>query len=185
MGRLRYSALCSLDGYVADRDGGFEWAFPDEEVMALVNDLGDETPVQVYGRRTYELMTVWETDPSVGDTPQAARFAEQWVRARKVVVSRTLDAVTTSRTELVRELDGALVSDLTADADAVIGGPTVASAAFRQGLVDRVDLVVFPVTVGGGLAAMPTDLRVDLRLVTERRFAGGAVHLGYDVRREP
>ena len=181
MARLIYAALASLDGYTADRGGSFDWAAPDEEVHAFVNDLERGIGTYLYGRRMYETMRVWET-MDVADEPVAmGDYAELWRAADKVVYSATLDAPTTSRTQLVREFDPEEVRALKdrATADLGIGGPTLAASAFRAGLVDDIHLILSPVIVGGGTRALPDDVRLDLELVDERRFSGGSVHLHY------
>ena len=185
MGKLAYSAIASLDGYVEDVDGGFGWAAPDAEVHAYVNEL--ERPVGTYllGRRMYETMAVWDTDPSLAAEPGPTRdFAEIWQAAEKVVYSTTLAEVWTERTRLEREFDPAAVRRIKAEAerDLGIGGAALAADAFRAGLVDECHLLLVPVAVGGGKPALPEGLRLDLELLGERRFGGGTVHLHYRVR---
>ena len=183
MGHLLYSAITSLDGYVADESGGFGWAEPDEEVHRFANDLMRPCGTYLYGRRLYEVMVWWET-LSTDDVPAyIADFARIWRAADKVVFSRTLDAPSSDRTTLRREFDPEEVRRLVEDAgqDVTIGGATLAGEAFRAGLVDRVDLLVTPVAVGGGTPARPAGVRLDLALTGERRFASGVVHLGYRV----
>lgn len=181
MGMLRYSALTSLDGYVADADGGFGWAEPDEEVHRFANGLQRQCGTNLYGRRLYEVMVAWETMPGPGDPEYLHDFATAWRAADKVVFSRTLGAVSSARTRLEREFDPDAVRRLVEDADhdVAIGGAELAGAAFAAGLVHRVDLLVTPVAVGGGTPALPLGQRLDLELVDERRFASGVVHLGY------
>jgi dihydrofolate reductase len=185
---LIYTALASLDGYVADAAGSFDWAFPDEQVHGFVNDLERDTGTHLYGRRMYEVMAFWETAHEEGDLPAVARdYATIWQGADKVVYSTTLDAVTTARTRLERHFDPSAVAALLAGSahDVGIAGPTLAGEALRAGLVDECRLVVFPVAVGGGLPALPRGERLDLELADERRFAGGAVYLRYRVSRAP
>jgi dihydrofolate reductase len=182
MGALIYSSICSLDGYVADRDGNFDWAAPDEEVHGFVNDRERPIGTYLYGRRMYEVMAAWESavgDPGVGD-----EFAELWRAAEKVVYSTTLDVVTTARTRLERQFDPAAIRVMkeSSTRDLSIGGPTLAACAIRAGLVDEWQLYLVPAVVGGGTAALPADLRLDLRLVDERRFEGGTVFLHYRTR---
>jgi len=178
---LVYSAICSLDGYVADAGGGFEWAAPDEEVHAAVNDL--ERPVGTYllGRRMYETLAVWQTMGGPGAHPVEVDYAGIWRAADKVVFSSTLAEVSTPRTRVERRFDADAVRELkrTATADLSIGGPGLAAHAIRAGLVDEYRLFVVPVVVGGGLRALPDGVRRDLTLVDERRFAGGTVLLRY------
>lgn len=184
MAQLIYSMICSLDGYVEDADGNFDWAAPDEEVHAFVNELERPVGTYLYGRRMYETMAYWETG---GDEPEQAAamrdFARIWRAADKVVYSRTLDGVSTARTRLERELDPAAVRRLkeTADQDLTVGGPGLAAEALAAGLVDELQLLLVPVVVGAGKRALPTDLRLDLELRDQRRFANGTVHLRYSV----
>jgi dihydrofolate reductase len=182
MGKLVYAAITSLDGYIADRDGNFDWAEPDAEVHAAVNELQRGVGTYLYGRRMYEVMRAW-AGPLPDDHPVTRDFAALWRAADKVVYSTTLDEVSTSRTRLERELDPVAVRALKARTrrDVEIGGPTVAAAAFDAGLVDECHLFVNPVSVGGGLPALPRDVRVDLALVDVRRFTGGVVHLHHRV----
>ena len=174
------TALTSLDGFIEDPDGRFDWAMPDAELHGFLNDLGRTVRTELYGRRMYETMAVWQTMGVGQETDPTERdFAEQWRATDKVVFSRTLDAVSTDNTRLVREFDPELVRSLVASAegDVSISGPGLAEHAFRAGLVDEIHLFVFPVLVGGGKPALPRGVRIDLELVTERRFASGAVHL--------
>jgi dihydrofolate reductase len=184
MGSLIYSAIQSLDGYVADRDGGFGWAEPDEEVHSFVNDLEREVGTHLYGRRLYEVMTAWESMTLAGQPAHIRDFAEIWGSADKVVYSRTLGSVSTARTRLEREFDPEAVREMkrTAGRDLIVGGPGLAAEAFRARLVDECQLFLAPVAVGGGTASLPTDVRVDLELLDERRFRSGLVHLRYRVR---
>jgi dihydrofolate reductase len=182
LARLIYTAIASLDGYVADEGGTWEWAYPDEEVHAFVNDLEREHGTQLYGRRLYEVMRVWETmdDPA----PEMRDYAQLWRAAEKIVYSRTLDEVSTSRTRLAREFDPDEVRALkeTAPTDIAIGGAELAGEALRAGLVDELRLLLSPVIVGGGKRALPDDVRVDLELLDERRFDSGVAYLRYRVR---
>jgi len=184
MAKLIYASLCSLDGYVNDADGRFEWAEPDAEVHAAVNDLERTAGTHLYGRRMYEVLVWWETAPSGPDEPPVmSDFAEIWRAAEKVVYSRTLETVSSARTRIEREFAPDAVRAMKAqkDADITIGGPGLAAEAFRAGLVDECHLFLSPVSVGGGTPALPQGLRVDLELLDERRFAGGVVHLRYRV----
>jgi dihydrofolate reductase len=183
--KLIYSAISSLDGYVADEDGNFDWAAPDEEVHAFVNDLERQIGTYLFGRRMYEVMAVWETDPKFADASALMRdFAELWQAADKIVYSKTLEKVSTARTRVERAFDPEAVRQLKAAAgdDIAIGGPDLATAAFKAGLVDECHLFVTPIVVGGGKRALPSDVRLELELVDERRFAGGVVHLHYRTR---
>ena len=187
MAKVIYIALTSLDGYTEDETGKFDWAEPSPEVHAFVNDLERSAGTHLYGRRMYETMAVWQTigtEPA-GLPPEVVDFAELWRAADKVVFSRTLDAVSTPRTRLVRELDPEEVRRLkdTVDGDISIGGPELAAHLFRAGLVDDVHLLVAPVVVGGGKPALPRSLRLDLTLAATRSFPDGTVHLHHTVRR--
>ena len=174
---LVYSAIASLDGYVADADGRFEWSAPDEEVHAFVNDLEREVGTFLLGRRMYEVLAVWETmdDPA----PVMHDFAQIWRSADKVVYSRTLDAPTTARTRIEREFDPEAVRRMKAAGELSIGGPELAGHAIRAGLVDELRLFLSPVVIGGGTAALPDGVRRPLELVEERRFGNGVVFLRY------
>jgi dihydrofolate reductase len=180
MAKLTYTAITSLDGYIEDEEGRFDWAVPDAEVHAFVNDLERPVGTHLYGRRMYETMAVWQT---VGDEPSLpaaeADFAEVWRALDKVVYSRTLDAVSTPRTRLEREFDPEAVRRMkeATSRDISVSGPGLAQHAFRAGLVDEIHLFVFPIVVGGGKPGLPRDVRVDLELLDERRFGNGVVHL--------
>jgi dihydrofolate reductase len=179
MPKLIYSAIASLDGYVNDRDGNFDWAAPDAEVHAFVND--EERPIgtYLYGRRMYEVMAAWETmdDPA----PAMRDCAQIWRAAEKIVYSRTLGGVSTPRTRLERELEPEAVRALKARSDVSIGGAHLAAEAIRAGLVDECRLYLNPIVVGGGTRALPDDVRWPLELVDERRFGNGVVYLRYRV----
>jgi len=179
MGRLVYSAIASLDGYIADADGKWDWSFPSTEVHAFVNDLMRPARTHLYGRRLYEVLVAWETmdDPA----PEMRDYAELWRAAEKIVYSRTLDDVTTSRTRLAREFDPDEVRALkeTAATDIAIGGAELAGEALRAGLVDELRLLLSPVVVGGGKRALPDGARAHLELLDERRFGNGVVYLRY------
>jgi dihydrofolate reductase len=182
--RLLYSALASLDGYVEDELGTFAWAAPDEEVHRFVNDLERPVGTYLYGRRMYETMAVWEDEAAWAEASQAAReFGELWRAAEKVVFSRTLSEATSARTRVEREFDPAAVLELTraADRDVAIAGAELAGQALRAGLVDELHLLLFPVLVGGGKRCLPEGVHGTLRLLDERRFAGGTVFLRYAV----
>ena len=184
MARLIYSAITSLDGYVADEDGSFDWAEPDEEVHAFVNELERPIGTYLYGRRLYEVMAVWETAAALPDGKPVTRdFAEIWQAADKVVYSRRLEAVATARTRLERDFDPDAVRELKAKAahDLTVGGPGLAAQALAAGLVDELHLFVTPVAVGGGTKALPGGHRLELELLDERRFGSGVVHLHYRV----
>ncbi|MFC6237241.1 dihydrofolate reductase family protein [Longivirga aurantiaca] len=182
MGRLLVTAICSVDGYVADTEGSFEFAFPTAEVHQAVNDLERGVGTQLLGRRTYEVMTYWETAPTEGDDPEAD-FARIWSGVEKVVFSTTLAEVSAPRTRLVRAFDVEAVRALVEAAphDVEIGGPTLAAEAWRAGLVDEVRLFLVPAIVGGGLAALPDGVRHRLTLLEQRTYDEGFVLLRYAV----
>ena len=183
MGRLRYTAITSLDGYVNDADGGFEWAFPTDELHQVFNNHDREVGTHLLGRGLYEVMTYWETAP--GDVPgPGGEYARIWRAADKVVYSRTLDHVTTARTRLEDEFDPAAVQALKSASvlDLSVGGAGLAAEAFRAGLVDDVHLFAHPVLVGGGTRALPDGIRLDLELVAQESI-GGVVHTHHRVRR--
>ena len=182
MARLIYSAIMSLDGYVADEDGNFDWAMPDEEVHTFINDLERPVGTYLYGRRMYEVMVGWETDRTLADqSPVMRDFAEIWQAADKVVYSKTLDAASTARTRIERGFDPEAVRQMKASAgrDVAVGGPELAAQAFRAGLVDECHLFVTPILVGAGKRSLPDNVRVKLELRDVRRFGNGMVHLRY------
>jgi dihydrofolate reductase len=185
MAKLIYSAISSLDGYIADEDGNFDWAVPDEEVHAFINDLERPVGTYLYGRRMYETMVGWETDPTLaGQSPLMRDFAEIWQAADKVVYSKTLETVSTTRTRLEREFDPEAVRQMKASAgrDISVSGPDLAAQAFRAALVDECYLIVTPIVVGGGKRSLPNDVRLKLELLDERRFDNGMVYLHYRTR---
>src|SRR5881409_2995359 len=182
MARLIYSVIASLDGYVADEDGRFDWAEPDAELHAFVNDLERPVGTYLYGRRMYETMVFLERLPDPGSQPPVMRdFAAIWRAAEKIVYSKTLSATGSARTRIEREFDPEAVRRLkaAADRDLSVGGPDLAAQALDAGLVDDVHLFVVPVLVGGGTRALSQTARVDLELVDEHGFNSGAVHLAY------
>jgi dihydrofolate reductase len=185
MAKLIYSAITSLDGYIADEDGNFDWAAPDEEVHAFVNDLERPVGTYLYGRRMYEVMAPWETDPTLADQSRVMRdFAELWQAADKIVYSKTLKTVSTASTRLERDFDPEAVRQLKtqAERDLTVGGPHLAAQAIKAGLVDELQLFLAPIVVGGGNQALPDHVRVELELLDERRFGNGVVHLRYRTR---
>lgn len=181
MGKLIYSAIASLDGYVEDGWGSFDWAAPDEEVHAFVNELERPVGTYLYGRRMYETMVYWETDED--DDPVAHDYGEIWRAADKIVYSRTLAAVTSAQTRIERELEPAEVRRLveSSPADVTIGGAEIGGRAIAEGLVDECQLLLAPVLVGGGKRALPSGVRSDLELLDERRFTSGFVFLRYRI----
>jgi dihydrofolate reductase len=182
VGKLIYSAIGSLDGYVVDAAGKFDWAAPDEEVHAFVNELERSAGTYLYGRRMYETMAAWETLDA--DTPAVREFAEIWRAAEKIVYSSTLTVAASARTRLERTFEPDVVRRLKAasERDLTIGGATLAAEAIRAGLVDEYHYFVNPVVVGGGTRWLPDGVRVDLELAGTRRFGGGVVYLRYGPR---
>ena len=184
MGRLVYSTQVSLDGFITDPSGSFDFSEPDDEVHAFVNDSLRPIGTHLYGRRLYDVMVYWETVPDDSSVSPVMRdFGRIWRGVDKVVHSRTLDRVASGRTTLERDFDPDAVRRLkeTADADLLVGGAELAGAAIRAGLVDEVRLFVFPVLVGGGRSAWGDGVGTRLELREERRFGSGVVHLRYDV----
>ncbi len=184
MARLIYSGILSLDGYVADEQGAWDWSEPDEEVHSFVNDLERPVGTHLYGRRMYDVMRYWEADQDEEQPAFIRDYASIWQGADKVVYSSTLEEVTTARTRLERTFDPEDVHRMKAAAsrDLVIGGPRLAAHAIRSGLVDEYQLLVSPVAVGGGKAFWPGGVRLDLEQVDQRRFGNGVVYLGYRAR---
>ena len=186
MAKLIYSAIASLDGYVEDEAGNFDWAAPDGEVHAFVNDLQRPMGTYLYGRRMYETMVYWETVSTGTDQPAVSRdFAEIWRAAEKVVYSRNLETVSSARTRIERDLDPDVVRRLkeTSKADITIGGAELAGQALALGLVDECHLFLGPIVVGTGKRALPENVRAQLELLDEQRFQNGVVHLRYRVGR--
>jgi dihydrofolate reductase len=185
MAHLIYSAIASLDGYIEDRDGNFDWAMPDEQVHRFINNLERTADTFLLGRRMYETMMVWETDPNlIADSPLTQDFAEIWQAANKIVYSKTLAAVSTRKTQIERNFNPEAIHQLkkTAQHDIVIGGPELAAHAFRSGLIDECHLFLTPIIVGGGKPSLPGDVRLNLELLEERRFGSGMVFLRYRAR---
>ena len=182
MAKLIYSAITSLDGYVADENGNFDWAAPDEEVHRFVNDLERPIGTYLYGRRIYETMVYWETAHTLPDqSPVALDFAQLWQAADKIVYSKTLDTPSSARTRIERDFDPDAVRRMKASAerDISVGGPDFAAQAIKAGLVDEYHLFLTPIIVGGGKQSLPDNVRLELKLLDERRFGNGVVHLHY------
>jgi dihydrofolate reductase len=185
MAKLIYSAIASLDGYIADEEGNFEWAAPDEEVHSFVNDLERPVGTYLYGRRMYEVMRAWEhPEAFAGRSPVMLDFASIWQATDKVVYSSVLETVDTARTRIERDFDPEAVRRLkaSADHDLTVGGPHLAAEAFKAGLVDEIQLFLAPIIVGGGNQALPDHVRLPLELLDERRFGSGVVYLRYRTR---
>jgi dihydrofolate reductase len=181
MAKLIYSVITSLDGYVADDGGNFDWAEPDEEVHRFVNDLERPVGTYLYGRRMYEVMIYWETI-ALADQPRFIQdFAEIWQAAEKIVYSKTLETVFSARTRIERDFDPEAVRQMKASAerDITVGGAELAAQAIKAGLVDECHLFIAPIVVGGGKHFLPDHVRLTLELQDERRFGNGVVHLRY------
>jgi dihydrofolate reductase len=185
MADLIYSAISSLDGYIEDTDGKFDWAMPDEEVHRFINNLERAAGTYLYGRRMYETMMVWETDPNLAaESPLMRDFADIWQAANKIVYSKTLETVSTRKTQLERSLDPEAIRQLkeAIEQDILIGGSELAAHAFRSGLIDECHLFLIPIIVGGGKQSLPDNVRLELELLEERRFGNGVVFLRYRTR---
>ena len=183
MAKLIYTAITSLDGYIEDEHGSFDWSAPDEDVHAFVNDLERRIGTYLYGRRMYETMVYWETAPA--DSPAVElNYARVWRSATKIVYSTTLQETASARTRIERTFDADAVRAMkeAANADISVGGAELAAHGFRAGLVNEVRLLLNPVVVGGGKRALPDGVRLDLELLDERRFASGVVYLRYATR---
>jgi dihydrofolate reductase len=182
MARLIYSAITSLDGYIEDEEGNFDWGAPDQEVLGFVNDMERPVGTYLYGRRMYETMVYWETAQALADQPPCVRdFTEIWQAADKIVYSKSLETVSSARTRMEREFDPGAIREMKAslERDITVGGPDLAAQAFKAGLVDECQLILTPVVVGGGKPSLPANVRVDLELLSERRFRSGVVFLHY------
>jgi dihydrofolate reductase len=183
--KLIYSAIASLDGYVADEDGKFDWAEPDEELHRFFNDLERTIGTHLYGRRMYEVMEFWETAQTLPDQPPVIlEYAEIWQAAEKIVYSTTLASASSARTRIERDFDLEAVRQLKAstELDLSVGGPELAGQAIKAGLVDEYQLFVVPFVVGGGTRFLPDNARLQLELLDERRFGNGVVQLHYSQR---
>jgi dihydrofolate reductase len=189
MAKLIYDAISSLDGYIEDADGNFDWAEPDDEVHAFVNDLVRPVGTYLLGRRMYETMIYWERPPDLAaQSPVVQDFAEIWQRAEKVVYSRTLETASSAKTRIEREFDPEAVRHVKAraDRDLTIGGPELAAQAIAAGLVDELHLLLVPVVVGSGKRFLPGgDVHLKLELLAERRFRNGTMYLHYRTRTAP
>jgi dihydrofolate reductase len=182
MAKLIYSAIMSLDGYVADDEGNFDWAAPDNEVHAFVNHLERSVGTYLYGRRMYDVMSYWEAVPRLSEEPSVIRdYAAIWRGADKIVYTKTLERVATAKTRIERNFDAEAIRQLKAaeERNISVGGPELAAQAMKAGLVDEYHLFITPVVVGGGTAALPSDVRARLQLIDERRFGNGVIHLHY------
>ena len=186
MANLIYVANTSLDGYTEDKNGKFDWTEPSEEYFKFITNLVRATRTHLYGRRMYEAMMVWETDRTLAaESPLRRDFAEIWQAADKIVYSRTLEMISTRKTQLERTFDPETIRQLKAsrEHDILIGGPELAAHAFRAGLIDECHLFLIPILVGGGKSALPDNVRLELELLEERRFGNGTVYLRYRTKR--
>ncbi len=184
MAKLIYAAISSLDGYVADSEGNFDWSAPDEEVHRFVNELERPIGTYLYGRRMYEVLRYWETAPTGNDGASAGQeYAKIWQAADKIIYSKSLQQVSTARTRIERDFDPQAIQQLKAAAtrDLSVGGPTLAAQAIKLGLVDECHLFLSPIVVGGGNPALPDNVRLGLELLDERRFGNGVVYLRYRI----
>ena len=185
MANLIYVANMSLDGYTEDKDGKFDWTEPSEEYFRFITNLVRAMRTHLYGRRMYETMMVWETDPDLAaESPLMRDFAEVWQAADKIVYSRTLETISTRKTQLEQTFDPEAIRQLKAagphdEHDILIGGPELAAHAFRAGLIDECHLFLIPILVGGGKSALPDNVRLELELLEERRFHNGTVYFRY------
>jgi dihydrofolate reductase len=185
MANLIYVANTSLDGYTEDKEGKFDWTDPTEEVFRFITTLVRATHTHLYGRRMYETMMVWETDPKLAaESPLSRDFAEVWQAANKIVYSKTLETISTRKTQLERTFDPKAIRQLkeAVEQDILIGGPELAAHALRSGLLDECHLFLIPILVGGGKPALPDNVRLELELLEERRFRNGTVYLRYRTR---
>ena len=185
MAKLIYTAITSLDGYIEDAEGSFDWSAPDEEVHRFVNDLERPIGTYLYGRRMYEVMVYWETAHTLAEQPPfILDYTQVWQAADKVVYSKTLERVSSARTRIERSFDPEAVRQMKTSAgrDISVGGPDLAAQAIKAGLVDEYHLFLTPIIVGGGKHYLPNDVQLKLELLDERRFGSGVVHLHYGVR---
>ena len=186
MGKLIYAINTSLDGFTEDANGSFDWSVPDEELHQFYNDMMRTVGTQLLGRRMYETMAVWETEPSLAEESAIqADFAAVWQDSDKLVYSTTLTDSITKRTRILSEFEADEVRALkeVSVADLLVGGAGLAAHALRAGVVDEIRLTLHPVALGTGKPALAIDLRLDLELIDERRFDNGAVHVAHLVRR--
>lgn len=186
MSKVTFSVACSLDGYQTDSDGDYSWAEPSDEVISAINEDLRDVSTYLYGRRMYQEMAVWETDPALAaQSPELERFAEAWKAADKVVFSRSLESVWTERTRLERELttETLRAAKYGAQGNLTIEGPILARSALERGMVDEVELLLCPIIVGGGSPVFPAGVFSKLELTRERRFDNGMVQVRYDVLR--
>jgi dihydrofolate reductase len=185
LAKLIYMAITSLDGYIEDEDGNFDWAAPDEEVHSFVNHLERPIGTYLYGRRMYETMVTWETWDIFADEQRVTRdWAQIWRAADKIVYSKTLEAVSSARTQIERDFDPEAIRKMKVQAthDLTVAGPELAAQAIKARLVDELQLFLTPIVVGGGKPSLPNNVRLQLDLLDQHRFAGGVIYLHYRTR---
>jgi dihydrofolate reductase len=185
MAKLIYVSNVSLDGYIEDEHGSFDWTAPADDFFSFITDLMRPVGTYLYGRRLYDMMAVWETDPALAAQSELrADFANVWQAADKVVYSTTLDAVSTARTRLEHDFDSVSIRDMKASAtsDLTVGGAHLAAHALKAGLVDECHLFIRPILLGGGKPALPSNTRAELELLDDRRLNQGVVYLRYRIR---
>jgi dihydrofolate reductase len=184
--KLIYSAIMSVDGYIEDDTGKFEWAVPGENAHAFINDLMRPIGIYLHGRRMYEVMAAWETDAGLATQSSIqADFARIWQAADKVVFSRTLDSPLTTRTSIERTFDPEKVRQMkaAAESDLSIGGSELAAETFKYDLIDECHLFLAPISVGRGKRSLPSNPHLVLELADQRQFPDGMMHLHYCIRR--
>jgi dihydrofolate reductase len=180
--KLIYITNTTLDGYIEDTSGAFDWANP-HQVHEFITALVRPMSTHLYGRRLYETMAYWDA-PAIDDYPPEHRdFARVWQNAQKIVFSRTLKSPTTRNTRIEHDFDAEAIRKLKRESalDMIIGGAELAGLALQADVVDECHLFVHPVLVGGGKPAFPAALRRKLELLATRRFDTGVVHLHYRV----
>jgi dihydrofolate reductase len=182
--KLIFSGITSLDGYIEDNGGNFDWAAPDEEVFSFINDLERPIGTYLYGRRMYETMVYWETAQALADQSSSEReFTEIWQATDKIVYSESLNTVTSAKTRIERRFDPNLILEMKSvnERDITVNGPNLAAQALKAGLVDEYQLFLTPVVLGGGKPSLPNDVRLECELLSERRFRSGVVFLQYRI----
>jgi dihydrofolate reductase len=183
MGKLTYGMMVSLDGYVADAKGHFDWGHIDEEIHSFANSETRMNGTEIYGRRMYETMVYWENDEAQKDRPgYEQEFASIWKGLDKIVVSSTLERVSSGNTRIVREVRPEEIRQLKAQSakNVSVAGPTLAAQFIKAGLVDEYTLYYVPVVVGAGTPVFKDFVgRLDLELIEQRRFASGVIFARY------
>jgi dihydrofolate reductase len=182
--KLIYVTNVSLDGFIEDEHGRFDWTEPDDEQFAFITDLIRPVGTYLYGRRLYETMAVWETEPALAAQSELrADFARVWQAADKIVYSTTLDAVSTAKTRLEPHFDPNVIREMkgTASRDLMVGGANLAAHAFNAKLIEECHLFIGPAVVGRGKPSLPSELHAKLELLDERRFDNGVVYVRYRI----